>query len=57
MLDVQVICKAYGFEVWIAPTVQYVYCSSTYGLSVLTMVSKYDLSQMNKLLYDSGDEE
>jgi hypothetical protein len=43
MLDVQIICKAYCFEVWIFPAVEYVYCSSTYSQSVLKMVSKYDL--------------
>jgi hypothetical protein len=56
MLDLQIICKAYGFEVWIAATVKYVYCSPTYSLTVLKMVSKYDLSQLNKLLYDARDE-
>jgi hypothetical protein len=48
MLDVQIICNAYCFEVWIASTVEYVYCSPTYRLSVIKMVSKYDLNQMNK---------
>jgi hypothetical protein len=48
MLDVQIICKVYRFEVWIASTVEYVYCSPTHNLPVIKMVSKYDLNQMNK---------
>ena len=56
MLDVQTNRKAYGFEIWISPTVGNVYCRTTYSLSVLKMVSKCELSKLNKLLYDARHE-
>jgi hypothetical protein len=30
------------------------YWRSTYSLSLLNMMVKYDLTQLNKLLYDAG---
>jgi hypothetical protein len=39
MLDVNIIREAYGFELWIAPTVEKLYCRF-----VQEKFSKYDLS-------------
>jgi hypothetical protein len=44
MIDVQIMRKSYGFEVWIAPTAEYVYCRPTDSLYMLKMVSNYNLS-------------
>ena len=44
MFDLQIIRAAYGFKIWFAATEEFLYLPSTYSVSVLKTVSKYDLS-------------
>jgi hypothetical protein len=54
MLILQIICAAFAFLIRIPPTEKIVYWRSNYSLSLLIMI--YDLSQVNKTLYDARRE-